>query len=56
MPTLVLSGEKAPAALQAAARNVAAALPNGAHRVLPRQSHNVSMKVLAPVIIETLTK
>lgn len=53
VPTTVLSGEKAPAAMRQAAAKVAAALPSALHRILPRQSHNVSMAVLAPVLVET---
>lgn len=53
VPTTVLSGEKAPVTLRQAAAKVAAALPSAAHRILPRQSHNVSMDVLAPVLVES---
>lgn len=54
VPAVVLSGEKAPAAMREAAAKVAAALPSADHRVLPRQSHNVSMDVLTPVLVESL--
>ena len=53
VPTTVLSGEKSPAGLRQAAENVADALPSAAHRILPRQSHSVSMDVLAPVLVES---
>jgi pimeloyl-ACP methyl ester carboxylesterase len=54
VPTLVISGEKAPAKLRSAAARVTAGLPNAMRHVLPKQSHNVAMTVLAPVIIEWL--
>lgn len=52
LPTLVMYGSKSPASLQAAAKGLANVLPNAQLRVLEGQSHNVSMKVLAPVLIE----
>jgi pimeloyl-ACP methyl ester carboxylesterase len=51
-PTLVLSGEKSPAQLRKAAQALAEVLPSAEHRPLRRQSHNVSMKALAPVLAE----
>ncbi|MGH9555934.1 MAG: alpha/beta fold hydrolase [Terriglobales bacterium] len=51
-PTLVIGGEKSPSLLQEAARQLAGALPRAQHRSLKGQSHNVSAKVLAPVLIE----
>ncbi|MBW5448951.1 hypothetical protein GE107_23205 [Cohnella sp. CFH 77786] len=50
VPTLVIGGEKSPAALRHAVSKVADILPNGESRFLPGQNHNVSMKVLAPVL------
>lgn len=52
MPTLVMCGEKSPASLQHAAMAVSKALVNAKFRSLEGQSHNVSMKVLAPVLKE----
>jgi pimeloyl-ACP methyl ester carboxylesterase len=51
-PTLVLSGERSPAQLRRAARALADVLPNAEHRALAKQSHNPSMKALAPVLAE----
>ena len=53
-PTVVLAGAKSPAQLRNAARALAEVLPNATHRELPGQSHNPSMKALAPVLIEHL--
>ncbi len=50
--TLVMSGSKSPAQLRTAARALAEVLPNAEHRELERQSHNVAMKALAPVIAD----
>lgn len=46
--TLVMVGEKSPEQLRRAALAVAEVLPNARHRELEGQSHNPSMKVLAP--------
>ena len=53
-PTVVLAGAKSPAQLRNAARALAEVLPNATHIELPGQSHNPSMKALAPVVIEHL--
>ena len=52
VPTLVLCGEKSPAALREAARAAADAVPDATFRVLEGQGHNVSTKALAPVLAE----
>jgi pimeloyl-ACP methyl ester carboxylesterase len=52
IPTLVNGGEKSPDMLRDAVRAVADALPNARHSLLKGQNHNVSMKVLAPVLLE----
>jgi pimeloyl-ACP methyl ester carboxylesterase len=49
-PTLVIDGGKSPKSLRKAADALAAILPKADRRTLERQSHNVSMKVLAPVL------
>ncbi len=54
VPVLVLAGARSPAQLRNAARAIADVLPDGRHVELPRQSHNVSMKALAPVLVEFL--
>ena len=49
-PTLVLSGEKSPARLRDAAQAVASVVPAARIRRLAGESHNPSMKALAPVL------
>lgn len=49
-PTLVMAGEKSPEQLRQAAIAIADVLPNAQHRELAGQSHNPSMKVIAPVV------
>jgi pimeloyl-ACP methyl ester carboxylesterase len=51
---MVVDGGKSPAALRKAADELAGVLPNARRRTLEGQSHNVSMKVLAPVVGEHL--
>jgi pimeloyl-ACP methyl ester carboxylesterase len=51
-PALLLSGGASPDGLQQAARSTADALPNGEHRTLPGQTHDVAPEALAPVLIE----
>jgi pimeloyl-ACP methyl ester carboxylesterase len=53
-PTLVLDGAKSPASLWRAADALAMRLPRAHRRTLDGQSHNVSMKLLAPVVEEFL--
>ena len=50
VPTLVAYGAKSPAVLQQGSRAVAEVLPNAELRELEGVSHNVKMKVLAPVL------
>jgi pimeloyl-ACP methyl ester carboxylesterase len=50
VPTLVIGGEKSPAVLRHAASEVSRILPKGESYMLKGQNHNVSMKVLAPVL------
>jgi len=52
VPTLVMYGEKSPAALRNGAKSIAGVLPCATLRALPRESHNVSMKALAPELRE----
>ena len=49
-PTPVVDGGKSPASLRRAADALAARLPDAERRTLEGQSHNLSMKVLAPVL------
>jgi pimeloyl-ACP methyl ester carboxylesterase len=53
-PALVISGEQSPPFLTAAARAVAAALPNGRLCSLPGQTHDISPQATAPVMAEFL--
>jgi pimeloyl-ACP methyl ester carboxylesterase len=53
-PTLVVDGSKSPAALRKAADELAGVLPDARRRTLEGQSHNVSMKALAPAVEEFL--
>ena len=56
VPTLVLSGEKSPEQLRSAARALADVLVDAEHRVPKGQSHNPSMKVQAPVLVDFFEK
>jgi pimeloyl-ACP methyl ester carboxylesterase len=49
-PTLVVAGDASPPFMQSAARAVADALPNGKHRPLPGQTHDIVPEVTAPII------
>ena len=49
-PTLVVAGDGSPPFLQNAARAVADALPNGKHRSLPGQTHDIVPEATAPII------
>jgi pimeloyl-ACP methyl ester carboxylesterase len=53
-PTLVVDGGKSPASLRKAADALAERMPNAERRILKGQSHNVSMKMLAPVLEDFL--
>lgn len=56
LPTLVVDGGKSPAQLHRAADQLAGHMPNAERRTLEGQSHNVSMKALAPVLDEFFTR
>jgi pimeloyl-ACP methyl ester carboxylesterase len=49
-PTLILAGDASPPFMQSAARAVADVLPNGQHRLLPGQTHDILPEVTAPII------
>jgi pimeloyl-ACP methyl ester carboxylesterase len=55
-PTLVVAGSKSPASLRKAGAALDARMPNSERRILEGQSHNVSMKVLAPAVEEFLVR
>lgn len=50
--TLVIGGEKSQTELRHAVRAVADTLPDASCRMLKGQTHNVSLKVLAPVLMK----
>ncbi len=52
VPTIVIVGEKSPQSIRNAVEEVAHTIPRSQLRLLKGQSHNVSMKVLAPSLIE----
>ncbi|HKQ78767.1 MAG TPA: alpha/beta hydrolase [Blastocatellia bacterium] len=52
VPTLVMGGGKSPANLRQAVQAVADTLPGARLRTLEGQTHNASMKVLAPILRE----
>jgi pimeloyl-ACP methyl ester carboxylesterase len=52
MPTLVADGGSSPSWIRTSMRSLADVLPNAAHRTLPGQTHDVSAKVVAPVLEE----
>lgn len=52
VPTVVVSGDASPDALRQAARNVAAAVPDGRHRVVAGLSHTSSPRLHVPVLRE----
>lgn len=52
LPTLVVDGGKSPAWMRNAMQALADVLPNAKRRTLERQTHMVSPKVLAPVLVE----
>jgi pimeloyl-ACP methyl ester carboxylesterase len=52
VPTLVVTGAKSPEVLQQGSRALAEVLPNAELRELEGVSHNIKMKVLAPVLTE----
>jgi pimeloyl-ACP methyl ester carboxylesterase len=54
VPTLVVSGAKSPAELRKGSRALAEVLPNAELRELEGVSHNVDMKMLAPVLAQFL--
>ena len=55
VPTLVAYGARSPAVLKAGSRALARVLPNAQLRELTGVSHNVKMRVLAPVVADFIT-
>jgi pimeloyl-ACP methyl ester carboxylesterase len=56
VPTLVGGGEKSPASMQNAVKQTAAAISGSELKMFPKQTHNISMKVLAPALVEFFNK
>jgi pimeloyl-ACP methyl ester carboxylesterase len=52
VPTIVIGGEKSPIELRSAVSAVAEAIPGAKQQTLKGQTHNVSVKVLAPILVE----
>jgi hypothetical protein len=52
VPTIVIGGEKSPQNLRNAIEAVTKSIPMSRVRLLKGQSHNVSMQVLAPCLID----
>jgi len=52
MPTLVADGGKSPPWMRNAMRSLADVLPNSEHRTLEGQTHMLSPKAIAPVLVE----
>jgi len=52
VPTTVVAGEKTAVSLINAVKKLAASVPDAKALFLKGQSHNVSMKVLAPELIK----
>jgi hypothetical protein len=51
-PALAMNGGAGLAFMRDAVKVLAAAMPNGQHRELEGQTHDVTLTVLAPVLIE----
>ncbi|MCX5204047.1 alpha/beta hydrolase [Streptomyces sp. NBC_00237] len=54
-PVLVVSGDASPGVMRDAARRTTEAVPDGRHVSLPRQTHDVDPRKLAPVLEEFFT-
>ena len=55
VPALVAGGQKSPPFLRLAVQTMADVIPHAQRRMLAGQTHNVSAKLLAPVLIEFFT-
>jgi hypothetical protein len=52
VPTLLMAGAESPSFLQDAAKSLAQVLPNGQHRILEGQTHDIVPSVVAPLVKE----
>ncbi len=55
-PTLVGGGEKSPASMKNAVKQLAEAIPGSELKMFKGQTHNISVKVLAPALIDFFNK
>lgn len=55
IPTLIVTGSESYPFMQTSAATLAQALPQGEHRVLAGQTHEVAPEALAPVLVEFFT-
>jgi len=51
IPTLVMNGSKSPVSLRNASKKMSEVIPNAQYQILAGQTHDVSMKVIAPELI-----
>jgi len=56
VPTLVGGGEKSPVSMQNSVKQLAGVIPNSELKMFKGQTHNISVKVLAPALIEFFNK
>ena len=56
IPTLVIDGEESPGVMRHAAQSLAEALPDGRHRTLKGQGHDIVPAVLGPMLVEFFLK
>ena len=56
VPTLVGGGEKSPVSMQNSVKQLVGAIPGSKLKMFKGQTHNISMKVLAPALIEFFNK
>jgi pimeloyl-ACP methyl ester carboxylesterase len=51
IPTLIAGGDKSQVMLQHSVKKLAEVIPNNRLEILPGQTHNVSEKAIAPLLI-----
>ena len=51
IPTLIMNGSKSPVSLRNASKKLSEIIPHAQHQILKGQTHDVSMKVIAPELI-----
>lgn len=55
-PTIIIGGEKSADVLKKSCEAVAESIPDAELLMLPKQNHNINVKVLAPVLIDFFSK